>query len=62
MKVVLAGAFGNLGAEILKCLVADGHEIVAADLKETKVEGCDGKYTFVAIDATNPETDRKSVV
>ena len=56
MKVVLAGAFGNLGAEILKCLVADGHEIVAADLKETKVEGCDGKYTFVAIDATNPET------
>jgi len=56
MKVVLAGAFGNLGAEILKCLVADGHEIVAADLKETKVEGCEGKYTFAPIDATKPET------
>ena len=56
MKVVLAGAFGNLGAEILKCLVADGHEIVAADLKETQVEGTEGKYSFVAIDATNPET------
>ncbi len=56
MKVVLAGAFGNLGAEILKCLVADGHEIVAADLKEAKVEGCESKYTFVAIDATKPET------
>ena len=56
MKVVLAGAFGNLGADILKCLVADGHEIVAADLKEGQVEGTAGKYTFVAIDATNPET------
>ena len=56
MKVVLAGAFGNLGAEILKCLVADGHEIVAADLRETAVEGCEGKYRFVAIDATNPAT------
>ena len=32
MKVVLAGAFGNLGAEILKCLCADGHEVIAADL------------------------------
>ena len=56
MKVVLAGAFGNLGAEILKCLCADGHEVVAADLRETAVEGCEGKYTFAQIDATNPET------
>ena len=56
MKVVLAGAFCNLGADILKCLVADGHEIVAADLKEGKIEGTEGKYTFVQIDATNPET------
>lgn len=56
MKVVLAGAFGNLGAEILKCLCANGHEVVAADLKERAVEGCEGKYTFAAIDATNPET------
>ena len=56
MKVVLAGAFGNLGAEILKCLCAQGHEVVAADLKETAVEGTEGKYTFAPIDATNPET------
>lgn len=56
MKVVLAGAFGNLGAEILKCLVADDHEIVAADLKELPVAGCEGRYTFVPIDATKPET------
>ncbi len=56
MKVVLAGAFGNLGAEILKCLVREGHEVVAADLKERPVEGCEGKYTFRSIDATRPET------
>ena len=56
MKVVLAGAFGNLGAEILKALVKDGHEVIAADLKETIVEETEGKYRFVAIDATKPES------
>ena len=56
MKVVLAGAFGNLGAEILKSLVGAGHDVVAADLRETAVDGCEGKYTFRQIDATNPET------
>ena len=56
MKIVLAGAFGNLGAEIFKALVAGGHEVVAADLKEGKIAGTEGKYTFRAIDATNPET------
>ena len=56
MKIVLAGAFGNLGAEILKCLCAAGHEVVAADLKERPVEGTEGKYTFVPIDATDPGT------
>jgi nucleoside-diphosphate-sugar epimerase len=56
MKIVLAGAFGNLGAEILKKLCAAGHEVIAADLKERPIEGCEGKYTFVSIDATNPET------
>ena len=56
MKVVLAGAFGNLGAEILKSLVGAGHEVVAADLREVAVEGCEEKYVFKAIDATNPDT------
>ncbi len=56
MKILLAGAFGNLGAEILKKLCADGYDVVAADLKEGAVAGTEGKYTFVAIDATNPET------
>lgn len=56
MKVVLAGAFGNLGGEILKALCTAGHLVVAADLKERPIEGTEGKYTFVSIDATNPET------
>ena len=34
MKVLLAGAFGNLGFEILKALVNEGHQVVAADLRE----------------------------
>lgn len=54
MKVVLAGAFGNLGAEILVSLCKAGHEVVAADLKERAIPGTEGKYTFVSIDATNP--------
>ena len=56
MKVLLAGAFGNLGYEILKELVKHDYEIVAADLKEKENNGLEGKYVFKAIDATNPET------
>ena len=56
MKIVLAGAFGNLGAEILKALVKEGHEVVALDLREREIEGCAGKYSFHSIDATNPDT------
>ncbi|MCR5068121.1 MAG: NAD(P)H-binding protein [Erysipelotrichaceae bacterium] len=56
MKVVLAGAFGNLGAELLKKLVEAGHDVVAADLKEREIEGLKGKYRFAAIDATDPKT------
>ena len=56
MKVVLAGAFGNLGFEILKVLTDKGCEVVAADLKERPENGLEGKYTFAPIDATNPET------
>ncbi|MBQ5804405.1 MAG: NAD-dependent epimerase/dehydratase family protein, partial [Erysipelotrichaceae bacterium] len=56
MKILLAGAFGNLGFEILKALTKKKHEIIAADLKEKEDNGLEGKYTFKAIDATNPET------
>ena len=56
MKVLLAGAFGNLGFEILNVLAKSGHEVIAADLKEKENNGLEGKYTFRAIDATNPST------
>ncbi|MBQ5685554.1 MAG: NAD-dependent epimerase/dehydratase family protein, partial [Clostridia bacterium] len=56
MKVLLAGAFGNLGFEILKVLVERGHDVVAADLKEKENNGLEGRYTFKAINATDPET------
>lgn len=56
MKVVLAGAFGNLGADILRELVEQGHEVVAADLKIKEIPGLEGKYTPRAMDVTKPET------
>ena len=56
MKVVLAGAFGNLGYEILKVLSARGYEIIAADLREKEDNGLEGTYTFKSIDATNKST------
>ena len=34
MKVVLGGAFGNLGGDILKELVKQGHEVVALDMRQ----------------------------
>ena len=56
MKVLLAGAFGNLGIEILRVLIEGGHEVIAADLKEKENNGMEGKYTFRAIDATRKDS------
>ena len=39
MKVVLAGAYGNLGAEIFKALLKAGHEVVAADILSVRRHG-----------------------
>lgn len=55
MKVVLAGAYGNLGADIFKALLKEGHEVVAADLAERDL-GVTGNFTFRKIDVTNPES------
>ena len=55
MKVVLAGAYGNLGADILRRLVKDDNEVVALDLAERDL-GIEGNVTFKKIDVTNPET------
>ncbi len=57
MKVLLAGAFGNLGIEILRVLIEGGHEIIAADLKEKENNGLEGKGKFV-IDTNNPFVEK----
>ena len=58
MKVVLCGAFGNLGREILKRLIAQGHEVVAADMAEKDVDGVEkGKgYTFRKINVLEADS------
>lgn len=55
MKVVLAGAYGNLGADIFKALLKAGHDVVAADMIQREI-GVTGNYTFKQIDVTKPET------
>lgn len=55
MKVVLAGAYGNLGSDIFKALLKEGHSVVALDMIEKDL-GVTGDYKFVKIDVTNPET------
>ena len=55
MKVVLAGAYGNLGADIFKALLKAGHEVVAADLVERDL-GITGNFAFKKLDVTKPES------
>ncbi len=55
MKVVLAGAYGNLGGDVFKKLLAEGHQVVAADMMEKDL-GVTGDFTFKKIDVTNPDT------
>ena len=54
MKVVLAGAFGHLGEDILKELIRNQHEVIAADVVIRELEGVEG-YTPVQIDMTDAE-------
>ena len=56
MKVVLAGAYGNLGADIFKALVKAGHKVVAADMIERDLGINKKAYTFHKVDVTKPET------
>lgn len=55
MKVVLAGAYGNLGADIFRELLKGGHEVVALDMMQRDL-GFEGNYSFTKIDVTDPET------
>lgn len=52
MKVVLAGAYGNLGADVFRALLAAGHTVVAADMIERDL-GLGGDFTFRKLDVTD---------
>lgn len=57
MKIVLAGAFGNLGADILSSLINAGYDVVAADTTEKDIDKISkSDYQFKKIDVTNKET------
>lgn len=54
MKVVLAGAYGKLGSEILKSLLKAGHKVVAADMIEGNLQGVDkAAFEFKKLDVTD---------
>lgn len=55
MKVVLAGAYGNLGADIFKTLLKEGHEVVAADMMERDL-GVEGNFTYRKINVQDKTT------
>lgn len=54
MKVVLAGAYGNLGSDIFRVLIKNGHDVVAADIIERKLDFT-GSFTFKKLDVTNKD-------
>ncbi len=57
MKILIAGAFGNLGSEITKAAVGAGHAVMAADRVVKKLDGLDSAaYSVREIDVTKPET------
>lgn len=55
MKIVLAGAYGNLGADIFRELSKEGHEVVALDMAQRDI-GVTGNFRFIKIDVTDPKT------
>lgn len=55
MKVVLAGAFGKLGSDILRALVRDGHEVLAIDMIVRELADVPGGYEAKQVDVTRPE-------
>ena len=55
MKVVLAGAYGNLGADVFKALIKEGHEVVAIDMAQRDI-GITSGFKFIKVDVTDPKT------
>ncbi len=57
MKILLAGAFGKLGSDILRALCNTDHEIIAADAVLRIPDDVDKKrFTVRQIDVTSPDT------
>ena len=56
MKVVLAGAFGHLGLDILRELVRQGHEVVAVGRTVRKPADLTEGYTAVEADVQKPNS------
>lgn len=57
MKILLAGAYGKLGSDILRELLKTEHEIIAADASTKIPNDVDSsKFTSVEIDVTDPST------
>lgn len=57
MKVLLAGAYGKLGREILRALCDTEYEILAAGTSTKVPDGLDpSRYTYRKIDVTKAET------
>ena len=55
MKVVLAGAYGNLGADVFRSLIKDGHEVVALDMAQRDI-GITTGFKYIKVDVTDPKT------
>ena len=55
MNVLLAGAFGNLGSDVLRELVRQGHTVTAVGRTIRKPEDCQEGYTAVEADLQKPE-------
>lgn len=57
MKILLAGAYGKLGGDILYLLSKTDNEIIACDLKKREIDGLNEKnIKFHQFDITNKES------
>ena len=56
MKVLLTGASGFIGRELMRELLDRGHEVVASSSK--KRESDDPRITWIKADFTSPRTNR----
>ncbi len=55
MKIVLAGAYGNLGADIFRTLKKQGNEVTALDMMQRDI-GVGSGFKFIKVDVTDPKT------